>query len=325
MRRRAFIASLGALASSVTLSALAQRRAARLGFLGTGSADTSAIFVAALQQGLRENGLLEGRDYELDIGWAEGRYERFPELAKQMVDRHVNVILATTISAVRAAQGATNSIPIVMTSINDPVGAGLVKSLAQPGGNTTGLASLAEDVTTKLLELLHATIPSAKDVAVLLNPANPSNPRMFDGLKGRTGTSDINVRRIEVSTPEELDSAFAGLAKNPPDALLVLPDFMLIDQRNPIATLALRSRLPLITNVPEYTDAGALVSYGAPRRENYRRSARYVKRILNGTKPAELPVEQPTDIEFSINLKTAKVLGVQVSDALLARAHRVIE
>ena len=306
-------------------AARAQKPPVRIGFLVAGAPHTSASFVDALRQGLHENGLIEDRDYILDIGWAEGDYARFPKLTAEMVRRNPSVILATTISAVQAAQRATTTIPIVMTSINDPVGAGLIESLARPGRNTTGLASLGEDVTTKLAELLRATLPSATVAAVLLNSANPSNPKIFNGIQSRAGGMGIKVEPAAVKTPGELDAAFAALGREPPDALLILPDFMLIDMRESIAKLALRYRLPTITNVPEYTDAGALISYGAPRRENYRRSARYVKRILDGENPSDMPVEQPTRIELSVNMNTAKDLGIAITDALLALADRVLE
>jgi len=325
MRRRDAIMFLGSAAFAWPIPSIAQKRPVRIGFLGTGAAETSAIFVEALKEGLRENGLIEGRDYEFEFGWAEGNYERFPSFAARMVQSNVSVILATTIVAVRAAQRATNAIPIVMTSINDPVGTGLVKSLARPGGNTTGLASLAEDVSTKLVELLRETIPRATNIAVLLNPANPSNPAMLTKIATLLANSRIKTQPIEVRSRAEFDLALSVLDRRRPDALLILPDFMLIDARETISTLALRYRMPAITNVPEYTDAGALISFGAPRRANYRRSAHYVKRILDGANPADLPIEQPTRIELSINLKTAKALGIPIPAAMLARADTVIE
>ena len=323
MKRRAFLAF--GITAGWSLAASAQRTPARLGFLGTGAADTSGIFVEALRDGLRDNGLQEGRDYILDFGWAEGDYQRFPQFADRMVRSKADVILATTITAVRAAQRATTSIPIVMTSINDPVGNGVVKSLARPDGNTTGLASLAEDVSTKLVELLQATIPNVASIGIVLNPANPSNPSMLKRIEALIGSRTVRLRPIEIRLRNELDSAFAALRGERLDALLVLPDFMLIDAREAVIAHSLRLRMPAITNVPEYTDAGALVSYGASRRFNYRRSAYYVKRILDGVKPADLPIEQPAQIELSVNLKTANKLGISIPKAMLTRADRVID
>jgi putative tryptophan/tyrosine transport system substrate-binding protein len=324
MKRRDFIV-LGSGALAWSVSAHAQRAPSRIGFLGTGAADTGSIFVDSLKEGLREHGLQEGSDYLFDFGWAEGDYLRFPELARRMVQNEVRVILATTVSAVQAAQRATATIPIVMTSINDPVGNGLVSSLARPGGNTTGLASLAEDVSTKLVELFRETFPRATSLAILINPANPSNPAMFKRIAALVGSENLKPRALEVRSRDELENAFASLGNNRPDALLVLPDFFLIDLREKVAALALKHGTPTITNVPEYTDAGALMSYGVPRRLNYHRSAYYVKRILDGANPSEMPIEQPTRIELSINLVTAKKLGVSVPSALQVRADRVIE
>jgi putative ABC transport system substrate-binding protein len=267
--------------------------------------------------------MLEVRDYVLDFAWAEGRYERFPELAVQLVQRKPTVILATTISAVRAAQRATTTIPIAMTSINDPVGAGLVQSLSRPGGNTTGLASLAEDVTVKFVELLGEAFPQARRPAVLLNPTNSSNNAMFKRLEAVL--AGYRVHQIAAINPDALEDAFTTASKEAPDALLVLPDFMLIDSRYRIASLALKFGLPTITNVPEFSEAGGLINYGSPRRENYRRSAHYVKRIVDGASPANLPVEQPTAIKLSINLATAKALGLDLPSSLLTRADEVIE
>jgi len=324
MRRREFISFIGSVAATWPLAARAQKQPARIGFLGSGAADTSAIFVEALKLGLDENGLQEGRDYVFDLGWADGNYDRFPALAEKMVQNNATVILATTISAVRSAQRASNTIPIVMTSINDPVGAGLIKSLSRPGGNTTGLANLAEDVSEKMLELTLATLPNATKIAALLNPANPANPVFFAKIVKLAGVG-IGVYSVETRSSEQLDSAFAALGRDRPDALLVLPDSTLIDAREKIAALALRYRIPTITNAPEYTDAGALISYGVSRLARYRRCAYYVKRILDGANPADLPVEQPTKIELSINLKTAKKLAIPIPDTLVARADRLIE
>jgi ABC-type uncharacterized transport system substrate-binding protein len=304
VRRRECIAWLG-IATVLPTLGWAQRLPARVAFLGTGAADTSGIFLEALKLGLRENGLLEGRDYVLDVGWAEGHFDRFPLLASQMVQRNASVILAGTITAVRAAQAATKSIPIVMTSINNPISAGLIRSLARPGGNTTGVATLGEDVSTKVIELLRETLPTVATVSVFTNPTNSSNVEMFDKIKTLVRDPGIKVRSIELKYPEELDAAVTSFRFSLTEALVVLSDSMLMDIRERIAAVALRYRLPLITNTPEFTDAGALISYGPPRTQNYRRSAYFVKKILDGADPSELPVEQPTLIELSVNLKTA--------------------
>jgi putative ABC transport system substrate-binding protein len=324
MRRREFFTLVSG-AAAWPLLANAQKKPARIGFLGAGGATGMAIFVEALKDGLRENGLQEGRDYVFDFGWAEGDYDKFPALAEAMVKNNDAIIVATTISAVRAAQLASNKIPIVMASIIDPVGAKLVESLARPGGNTTGMANLAEDVNTKLVELMQDLLPTVNKAGVLLNPANPLNRVILAKLEKLLSAQAIQVFPAETRSRQEFDSAFAALERERPGALFIMPDFLLLDARERIAALALRYRIPVITNQPEYTDAGALISYGPPRRAVYRRSAYYVKRILDGAKPADLPVEQPTQMELSINLKTAKELGISIPYSFLSRADRVVE
>ena len=324
MRRREFITLLG-VAAAWPLAARAQEKPVRLALLGSGAAQSSGIFVDALKQGLADNGLVEGQNYVLDVHWAEGEYGRFPALAADAAKQNPSVILATTIAAVRAAQRASSTIPIVMTTINDPVGAGLVASLARPGGNTTGIANLSEDVTPKVLEILRVVIPTATVIAALFNPANPSNLAMLDKIHACAQAVGITVRRVELKAPGELERVFGAMVGQRPDALLVINDASILDLRERIMGLALQHRLPVASSFPEFTDAGAIAGYGPPRLELYRRSAYYVKRILDGAKPADLPVEQPTRIELSVNLKTAKELGISIPDSLLARADRVIE
>ena len=323
MRRREFIALLGG-AAAWPLAAHAQQPA-RLALLGSGAAQSSGIFVEALKQGLADNGLIEGKGYVLDVLWAEGEYGRFPALAANAVKQNPSLILATTIAAVRAAQRASSTIPIVMTTINDPVGAGLVASLARPGGNTTGIANLSEDVTPKVLEILRTVIPTATRIAALFNPANPSNLAMLDKIHTYARNVGVAVQPLELEAPGQLPRVFDTIIGQRPDALLVINDASILDLRERAMGLALQHRLPVASSFPEFTDAGAIAGYGPPRLELYRRSAYYVKRILDGAKPADLPVEQPTKIELSINLKTARALGIAIPDALLARADRVIE
>lgn len=322
MRRREFITVLsgGTMAWPIVARAAGP---ARIAFLGSGAAQTSALFVDALKEGLRDNGLIETRDYVLDVRWAEGVYERFPVLARDVVARGPRVILVTTIAAVRAAQGATTTIPIVMTTINDPVGAGLIASLARPGGNTTGIANLTEDVTPKVLDFLRAVIPKASVIAILFNPANPSNRFMIEKIRKGSGAG-VTIRSFEFK-PGALDSTFHEVGRQHPDALLVINDAAIIDERVQVATLALHHRIPAFSSIPELTDAGGLVGYGPPRLELYRRSANYVKKILDGAKPADLPVEQPTRVELSVNLRTARRLGIAIPEAILGQADRMIE
>jgi putative tryptophan/tyrosine transport system substrate-binding protein len=259
------------------------------------------------------------------IRWAEGEYGRFPALAAEVAKQNPSVIVATTIAAVRAAQRASSTIPIVMTSINDPVGSGLVASLARPGGNTTGNANLTEDLTPKVLEILRAIIPTATAIATLFNPLNPSNLAILDKIRAYAGTVGATVQPSEFKAPGDLEHAFAAIVRERPHALLIINDFMILDMREEIMALALQHRLPAASSFPEFTDLGALAGYGPSRLALWRRSAYYVKRILEGAKPADLPVEQPTGIELSVNLKTANALGIAISDSFLARVDRVIE
>jgi len=261
----------------------------------------------------------------LDLRWAEGNYERFPALARELVERKSDLILATTISAVRAAQRATSVIPIVMTSITDAVGAGLVASLARPGGNTTGISNLNEDLTPKLLDHFREIMPRARVIATLGNPANPSTRGLVEVMRGHAVAFGATVNPFEAKATGELDAAFEGIAKSNSDALLIVPDALLIDLRDPIASLALKHRIPTLSTIPELTDAGGLIGYGAPRRDLYRRSGYFVKRILDGANPRDMPVEQPTRIQLSVNAKTAAVLGISIPGALLGRADKVIE
>jgi putative ABC transport system substrate-binding protein len=325
MRRREFITLVGGATLSWPCLAHAQKAPARLGFLGSGAAESSAILLEALKDGLRDNGLIEGKDYVIDVRWANGAYERFPAFAGELAQGNPRVILVTTIAAARAAQRLVPPVPIVMTGLISPVDAGLIKSLARPGGNITGVSSMIQDVTTKSLEFLLAMVPKAAVVAALYNPANPTNRPMFDEAHAYAAAKGLTLRAVELKSPAELDRTFDAMMSGHPDALLVISDATLIDLRERVAALALQARLPTSSSIPEMTDAGALIGYGPPRRSFYRRSATYVKKILDGASPADLPVEQPTLIEMSINLKTAKALGITVPDALSARADRVIE
>ena len=321
--RRHFITLVGG-AALWPLATQAQFKLARIALLGSGAAQSSRIFVDALKQGLTDNGLIE-EHYVLDIRWAEGEYDRFPALAAEVVSRNPSVIIATTIAAVRSAQRASATIPIVMTTINDPVGAGLIASLARPGGNTTGIANLSEDLTPKVLQILRAIIPGAGVIAALFNPANPSNPAMLEKIRAYAGAVGVKVEPAELKAPRELERVFDAIVGLRPDALLVINDASFLDMRARMMALALQYGLPVASSFPEFTDAGAIAGYGPLRLDLYRRSAYYVKRILDGAKPADLPVEQPTRIELSVNLKTAEALGIAIPASFLAGVDRVIE
>ena len=326
IKRREFVTLLvGAAAAWPVVARAQQREPARIGFLGSGAAETSVIYVDAFRQGLRDNGLVEGRDYVIDLRFAEGDYARFPAFAAELVNRKSSVIIVTTISAARAAQRATSTIPIVMTSLIDPVGQGLIDSLARPGGNITGFANLADDVMPKLVEILRAVLPRANVIAILFNPANPANRKVVENTAQQAVSIGVTLSPVEFKGKGQLADTFSEVMRQPPDALVIMSDAAIYDLSVDISALLLQHRLPSIAYVPEFTDAGALMSYGPPRATMYRRTADYVKKILDGAKPNDLPVQQPTFVELSINLKTAKALGISVPDPILARADRVIE
>ena len=321
--RRELLLALTILLGSATV--LAQQPAARIAYLGPGNAKTFGIILDGLKEGLRENSLMEGKDYVLDVRWAEGRYERFPAMVDELLRLNPRVIVPGTIAAVRAAQRATSTIPIVMPSINDPIGAGLIASLARPGGNITGIASLADDVTPKLIDLLREVVPRAKQVAIIFNPDNPSNRKHLETARIAAGSIGVKVEGFELRHPREIDSVFAALLRQGFRAVLIGRDAALLDSREEMSTAALTNRIPVIAPWPEYADTGALIGYGSSIRDNYRRSAIHVKKILAGTKPADLPVEQPTQIVLWVNMKTARLLGIVIPQSVLLRADRVIE
>jgi putative ABC transport system substrate-binding protein len=237
----------------------------------------------------------------------------------------VRIILVATIASVRAAQNLTPPVPVVMIAINDPVGSGLVASLARPGGVTTGMATLNQDITPKMLEIQHELVPNCKSMAALFNPANPSNPVYVDKLRAIAGESGIAVVPVELRSPAALDDAFASIAVRRPDALLIVADSGTLDQMDRIAASALAQKLPSFASIPEYAQFAGLAGYGPSQRQLNMRATYFVKKILDGANPGDLPVEQPTRLDLVINLKTAKALGLEAPPALLARADEVIE
>lgn len=320
-------ASRAILASFLVLLAMPSwaQTPARIAWIGPGSPEVHAIQMSAFRTGMREHGLVEGRHYVLDESYAQGKYDRFPSLTEELLKRNPAILLVNTIASVRVAQQATQTVPIVFISTSDPVGSWLVASLARPGGNTTGLSNQNEDTLTKFVELLREVLPRATRVAVLSNPGNPSNPKMFERVRASALTLGVAARVFEVSSPESFDATFSAIAEHRPDALFVLADTMLADRRDRISTFALAQRIPAIVPQSEYLASGSLISFGTNRPEVYRRAATYVKKILDGAKPADLPVEQPTRFEPVVNLKTAKALGITIPRSVLVRADEVIE
>ena len=322
LKRREFI-SLLASAAAWPRVARGQFKPAIIGVLGSGSAQSSAFLIDALKEGMNENGLTEGRDYVLDVRWAEGDYTRFTALAFELVERKSSVIIVTTIAAARAAQQAAPATPIVMTGLIDPVGVGLIASLARPGNNTTGISNMIQDMSAKGLELIREVAPTATSIAALFNPNNPGSRLILEDVRSQAAKLGMTIQPIEFKGSAALDATLQAAAGR--DALLVVADSTLLDLGERIAGLALRHRLPTFSSIPEFADAGALVGYGPSRRDSYRRAASYVKKVLEGAKPANIPVEQPTLIELSINMHTARALGIVIPNALIARAEHVIE
>jgi putative tryptophan/tyrosine transport system substrate-binding protein len=327
MRRREFIRLVGGATAAWPLAARAQKAPVVIGFLGSqAEAPTAkAPETVALIQGFLDYGLIQGRDFILEQRFTAGDDERFPEFARDLGRLNVRMILANTPAGVRAAQRLDPPLPVVMVVMNDPVGAGLVASLAHPGNHTTGTANLNEDVTPKLLEFLREIVPKARVLAVLFNPLNPTNPVILENLRVNADSVGVAVLPFALKPRDDLETLFAALAAQQPDALQIIGDPGIGDLRDGIAALAQMYRLPLFSTSLLIVEAGGLVSYGASVYKLLRRTGYYVKKILEGASPSDLPVEQPTGLELIINLKTAKKLAIEIPSTLLARADRVIE
>jgi len=325
MDRRAFIGTLAGSLAVAPLTSLAQpkARAAGIGFLAADMASTRVQ--QAFLQGMRELGLVEGRDFVVDWRFAEGKYERLPGLAAELVRLKVDVIVAVTTLCVEAVHRATTTIPIVMVGVPDPIGEGFATSLSRPGGNITGLSNIVTEVSSKHLELLIAAVPKLATVAVLINSANPSDALILEQIQGAAYTRRIKVLPIEASTAGQIESGFAAITRGRAQALIVAADPYFDVQQELIIKLAVGNRLPTIFSNREMTEAGGLMSYGQDLALHYERAATYVEKILKGAKPGSLPIEQPTVLEFVINRKTARMLGLVIPRELELRADRVIE
>jgi putative ABC transport system substrate-binding protein len=324
-RRDAVLALLALLALGARSGFVdAQPNPARLAFIGSGTPESGAAALAELRKGLRDHGLAEGKDYAFDAFWAEGRYDRFPALLEASLARKPAIILVTTIASARAAQQVTKSIPIVMTGLNDPVGSGLIASLARPGGNITGMATMNDDRAAKLVEFIREAMPKAKHLAMLINPLNPSNRPIFQSFQKAAQSAGMTAEAFEASTREQIDAAFVELAKTRPDALVTGFDSALVDNRARIVSLGMSRKIPVVST--NSFDVGELITFGvSPQNSVMKQSALYVKKILAGAKPADLPVQQPTNFELMINTKTAKALGLSIPQSMLLRADRLIE
>ena len=327
MDRRAFLSTLTGSLLAAPLAAEAQEsiQRTRVAFLGAESGSTNQHFLGAFRQGLREHGYVDGQNLTLEERWAEGRSERFPALIGELVRLKTRVILTVSLPAALAAKNAATTIPIVFIA-GDPLGSGLVASLARPGGNLTGLSiSLGEDFSGKWLELLKEAVPKISRVAVLWNPTNPANAAYLTVLQAVAQKLGVKLQPVEVRDPGGFDRAFASMSAERAQALVVVVDPLTVRYRVRIAELAAKYRLPAVYGFREFADAGGLMAYGANMADLCRRAATYVDKILKGAKPADLPVEQPEKFELVINLKTAKALGLTIPPSLLQRADQVIE
>src|SRR5262245_54535762 len=295
-----------------------------IGFLSSQSQETFADHVGGFRRGLVETGYVEGQNVVIEYRWAEGQYDRLPALAADLVRRQVGVIVANYPS-VQAAKAATATIPIVFTSAADPVKVGLVASLNRPGGNVTGVHLIGLALETKRLELLHQLVSGAASIGVLVNPKYPDADLQLRELQEAAGMIKRQIHIVRASTEPEIDTAFATVAQQGVGALLVASDPFFASRRAQLVALASRYRLPTIYNQREFAENGGLVSYGTDFADGYRQAGIYVGKILKGTKPADLPVVQPTKFELVLNLKTAKALGLEVPPMLLATANEVIE
>jgi len=325
MRRRAFITLLSG-AAAWPLAARAQQsgKLPKIGLLSSGAPAVQGQWVPAFVQRLRELGWIEGRTVVLEVRWAEGRPERFTEIAAEFVRLKVDVIMTYSTAAVIAAKQATSIIPIIFAAANDPIGSGLVASLARPGGNVTGLSLQSTDIAAKRLELLREVVPGVRRLAMLTNSNNPSNVLESREIQEAARSLALRVDLPEIQRAEDIAPAIEGL-KGQVDALYVSADPLLIINRIRINTLANVARLPTITSVREWVEAGSLMSYGPSFADLFRRCGDIVDKILRGTEPADIPVEQRTKFDLVINLTTARALGLTVPPTLLARADEMIE
>jgi putative ABC transport system substrate-binding protein len=326
-RRTWLVGTLGVLATPLYAEAQPSGKVVRIGLLG-GSSPTSpeAWHVwAGLFQGLRDLGYVEGQNLVIEGRYYGDSVERLPVLAAELVRLQVDVIVAASAPAPEATKIATSTIPVVMANHTDPVGSGLVASLARPGGNITGLSLLARELRAKQLQLLKEAVPRLASVAVLTNPNLPSHARDVRDMEVVARALKVRLHAVEARAPAEFAEAFSAATKARAGALIIVSGSMFFAHRARLAELAIRSRLPSMYLLKEYAEAGGLMTYGVDLRDSFRRAAGYVDRILKGAKPGDLPVEQPTKFELVINLKTAKALGLTMPAAVLARADQIIE
>jgi putative tryptophan/tyrosine transport system substrate-binding protein len=326
MDRRGFILAMagGLLAAPLAAEAQQPRDSARIGVLSSSSPRREQGYLAAFQQGLRDLGYSEGKNVLIDRRYAAGQFDTLPELAAELVRLKVDILVVTGTPAALAAKNATHLIPIVMVTAADPMGTGLITSLARPGGNVTGLTDFAAGVVAKRLELIKEMIPSATRVAVLLNPDNSSSGPQLRLTQDAASALGVSILSVEARRLDDIDRAFATARVKHTMALLLIADGLLGSNRKRIIELTAKSRLPAIYWRREFVEDGGLISYGASVVDLYRRAAAYVDKILKGARPSDLPVEQPTKFELTINLATAKALGLTMPQSIVVRADEII-
>jgi len=328
--RRKLVIALGAGAFTAPLASFTQaqqpKKIAKIGVLYVNNPAVAAHLLEAFSQGLRELGQAEGKTFVLEVRYSEGRFERLPELARELVGLKVDVIVAANDVVIAAVKRETQTIPIVMANSTDPVGTGFVASLARPGGNVTGLSSMSPELSGKRLELLREVVPGLSRVALIWNPDVRGALFDYKETEGAARSLRLQLQSVEVPRAEDFDRAFSAITKERAQALIMTwGNPVGFANRGQIASFAQRNRLPSMYAQSEYVDAGGLMSYGPSTPEMYRRAATFVDKILKGAKPADLPVEQPTKFELVINLKTAQQIGVTIPPNVLARADRVIK
>jgi putative ABC transport system substrate-binding protein len=328
MDRRTFISGIagGLFAAPFASEGQQAGKVHRIGYLSASSGTSNPRILEAFRQGLRELGWVEGQNIVIEYRWAEGRLDRLPDLAAELVRLKVDVIVASPTPGALAAKNATGTIPIVAISLTHPVELGLIASLARPGGNVTGVSySVGADIFGKDLELLKEVVPRVRRVAVLSNTDSPARPLTIRNVKDAARPLGLQLQLLDVRGPEGFDGAFAAMTKERVGALLVVQDPAFIPHRARLIDLAAKNRLPSIFTQREDAEAGGLMSYGPSLSDLYRRAAPYVDKILKGAKPVDLPVEQPSKFELVINLKTPKALGLTIPPSLLQRADHVVE